>query len=870
MKRCVNLAAIVVILAGVLYGECVKAQTAFSTPKREFRSAWVATVWRLDWPNSPGYTEPAVRAQKGDIDRMLDSLKNNNFNAINFQVRSMCDAMYRSSYEPWSSYLTETRGLDPGWDPLEYVVEACHKRGMECHAWVNPYRFSTNGIDQWNTAYDQELKSSGRLLSWGNTVILDPAQQRNIDLIVDICKEIITKYDVDGILYDDYFYPNGISTGSDAGDYNEWAESGVDMTFADWRRNNVNRMVQAVYNMIQEERPEVRFGISPAGVAGTSSTSAGNYGVTPCPSGGDWQYNGIFSDPLAWLANQSIDYLSPQVYWKIGATADFGKITPWWGQMADHFGRHVYISESISDISGSSDEGDHREIANEVELTRTSNIDGAPGSIFYSAKYLYRMNNPRCELARYLANTTFAYAALPPAMSWKPGTDPGLVSNLQVSDHCLSWTGFDNYKYTVYAIPNSLDDNEFDASVQYLVGMSYDTEYALPEQFRYGYHYAVAPLDRMNNEFTPTIFNTSGLDALAAPALLTPAYGELTDDPCTLSWTAVNGAQAYMVELATDEAMNNIVARKVTAGTEILSTDLGNLQPHDFYWRVRACAEGYADGVSAVSKFIPQVFAITYPAAGATDINPAFTLVWHTAGIQNEATVEIAVDEAFSDIAYSTTSATGEAVIPELVLAAGTKYYLRVRVTTDQGTQRVTPTVIITTSFLIGEVPVFAVPVEGGTLYSDQYLTIQPQAAAQSYTIEISSTKTFGRTRFIETTTNRVNHTTKQASEIKIGSKLLTDGNTYYARALVSYLNEAGDLLRTAYCEPISFVYSSDTEPVAPRGDLNGDGQVNTGDVSALYQALLNGSTDSLYDLNGDGSVNAGDVSTLYGIILEN
>ena len=382
MKRLINIAVIAIFMVTALYGECLKAQTVFSKPKREFRSAWVATVWRLDWPSSPGSTEPAIRAQKGDIDRMLDSLKNNNFNAINFQVRSMCDAMYRSSYEPWSSYLTDSRGTDPGWDPLEYVVEACHQRGMECHAWVNPYRFSTNGIDHWNTAYDQELKSSGRLLAWGNTIILDPAQQRNIDLIVNVCKEIVTKYDVDGILYDDYFYPNGISSGTDAPDYNEWNDSGVDMTFADWRRENVNRMVQAVYDMIQQERPEVRFGISPAGVAGTSSTSAGIYGVDPCPAGGDWQYNGIFSDPLAWLDRKSIDYLSPQVYWKIGATADFGKITPWWGKMADHFNRHIYISESISDISSSSDEGDHREIANEVELTRTSNYDGAPGSIF--------------------------------------------------------------------------------------------------------------------------------------------------------------------------------------------------------------------------------------------------------------------------------------------------------------------------------------------------------------------------------------------------------------------------------------------------------------------------------------------------------
>ena len=238
---------------------------------------------------------------------MLDSLKNNNFNAINFQVRSMCDAMYESSYEPWSSYLTGTRGQVPTWDPLAYAVEACHQRGMECHAWINPYRYSSNGIEQWDAAgnpQDMELRQSGLLLSAGSYVVLDPARDETIERIVNVCQEIITKYDVDGILYDDYFYPDGIPSGSDAGDYQEWLDSNVDMTFGDWRRANVNRMVRAVYNMIQETRPDIRFGISPAGVAGTS---APNYGLPHCPAGSDWQYNTIYSDPLAWLNEKTID-----------------------------------------------------------------------------------------------------------------------------------------------------------------------------------------------------------------------------------------------------------------------------------------------------------------------------------------------------------------------------------------------------------------------------------------------------------------------------------------------------------------------------------------------------------------------------------
>ena len=159
---------------------------AYNVVKSEFRSAWVATVWALDWPK----TGESAETQMKELDRMLDSLANNNFNAVNFQVRSMCDAMYKSSYEPWSSYLTGTRGKDPGFDPLGYVVNGCHKRGMECHAWVNPYRFSTGS--NWDTELDQKLKNSGHLLSHSNgqttTTILDPAQRGTSDRIVNVCR----------------------------------------------------------------------------------------------------------------------------------------------------------------------------------------------------------------------------------------------------------------------------------------------------------------------------------------------------------------------------------------------------------------------------------------------------------------------------------------------------------------------------------------------------------------------------------------------------------------------------------------------------------------------------------------------------------
>ena len=839
----------------------------YTVPKREFRSAWVATVWCLDWPETQAYGTNAEAKQKAQLDRMLDSLKNNNFNAINFQVRSMCDAMYESSYEPWSSYLTGTRGQVPTWDPLAYAVEACHQRGMECHAWINPYRYSSNGIDQWDAAgnpMDMALRQSGLLLSAGNYVVLDPARDETVQRIVNVCQEIITKYDVDGILYDDYFYPDGISSDSSAGDYQEWLDANVDMTLGDWRRANVNRMVREVYNMIQATRPDIRFGISPAGVAGTSAPS---YGLPHCPTGSDWQYNGIFSDPLAWLNEKTIDYISPQVYWNIGATADYSKIVPWWTQVCDYFDRQLFVSSSISGMNSQSTELHHEEYANEVQLNRDYSYDAAPGAIFYSCKYLYRTGNHE-ELATYLKRKVFTRPALPPAMPWKPGTDPGVVTGLTSASHVLSWNGFDNYKYSIYAVPNSVAPEQFNKDASMLLDVSYTTSYTIPDEARFGYYYAVCPVDRTDNEFQPAFLIPPADQQLAAPVLLSPDNGALVPDPFTMSWEPVPSAQGYMVELATSEDFSD-VKRMTTTATSISSSAFGEFLPRNYYWRVRACAEGYSDGVSETRWCSPQVFTIIYPENGQDNIHPSFTAQWLTGGSSAEATLEIATDDTFNNIVFTGTSTTGELAIPKYTLVPGNYYYMRVHMI-DNGNYRETGTVTFKTAYLDATPPTFAIPTAGGTLYSDQYVTVDRQEAAVSYTIEIStSATTWGRTRFVETVRDFAYHTTLPAGQIKVNNKLMEDGNTYYARARASYNTENG-AANTPYGDVISFVYNSGTAPVSIPGDVNGDGSVTAADVTALYDYLLNNDTTSLVnaDVDGDGNITAGDVTAVYNILL--
>lgn len=512
-------------LAAVLLA--IAALPMSSGVKREVRSVWMATVWALDWPSSTSSTT----AQKNEMVKYLDVLQKNNFNAVYFQVRTMSDAFYKSSYEPWSSYLTGTRGKDPGWDPLAFVVEECHKRGMECHAWVNPYRFSTGS--NWSTAQDQALKSAGMLLAYTKsdgktTTILNPGLESVRKRIVDVCKEIISNYDVDGLVFDDYFYPEGIPVTSSAGDYDLWQKSGASMTFGDWRRNNVNQMVADVYKMVQQQKPYVRFGISPAGAACTSAAVAAKHGIDRCPVASDWQYDGIFSDPVAWLEAGTIDYISPQLYWKTNhKTNPFGPMTKWWSYVAKHFGRHHYASHSISFLNSSNTTGDWEEIGKQVQFSRDYTENEAPGAVFYSAAYV--TGKKQSGFGEWLQVNKFQNKALTPAIDWKKSDlEKVQVSALNKRATVLSWTGVDNVRYSVYAVPESVNVETLDSNIpaEYLLGVSYKTTYTMPDDKKSGYNYAVCVLDRYGNEYEPVYYGQSGVECIGGNSGLTADYAD--------------------------------------------------------------------------------------------------------------------------------------------------------------------------------------------------------------------------------------------------------------------------------------------------------------------------------------------------------
>lgn len=506
--------------------------------KREMRSAWLTTVYNIDWPETTGTGDAQVTAQKKQLCEYLDAAKNANLNTVYFQVRSMADAMYRSSYEPWSSYLTGARGTDPGWDPLQYAVEEAHKRGLRIEAWVNPYRYSkTNDAawmkSDWSNELDQVTKS--HTISYtnndGDITILNPAEDWTITRITAVCKEIITNYKVDGLVFDDYFYPNGIPESSAAGDWSNWTaykNSGATeyTTIGDWRRANVNKMVKAVYEMVNTYRPDCTFGISPAGVACTNQTVADKHGVDRCTApSGDWQYNKIYSDPVQWLEDGTIDFVSPQIYWPTTSTkSPYVLITNWWTKVAKQFGRHHYAShyntEPGKTIMTPGVTSTYGELLKEVEANRAQNknIYGgtSPGSVFYSAQCL-KKGDWGDSFRQYCAESVYKYKNLPPVLTWKTPDNYKAPENLTNIENTLHWNAISTNKlcrFAIYAVPSGVAVSEAKGSQggihsKYLLDFVYnpsnnkDVSFTLPTDKQSGYWYAVTAIDAANNEYDP-------------------------------------------------------------------------------------------------------------------------------------------------------------------------------------------------------------------------------------------------------------------------------------------------------------------------------------------------------------------------------
>lgn len=451
------------------------------SPKHEFRGTWFTTVSRIDWPKtvitSTG-NATQIAAQKQEMDDMLDKMQEDNLNACLFQVRPNSDAFYQSKYEPWSSYLTGTRGKDPGYDPLAYAIEACHSRGMELHVWINPFRYESSKGSWGNN--DIRKNHPKWILDYSKLSILDPGQPEVRAYIVSVIEDIISNYDVDGVIFDDYFYPYAGTNGEDS--WSETLYKPADMNVDDWRRQNIDQTIEAVYDKIQSLKPWVRFGVGPFGIWTTQPSVASQYGVS-LPSGitGSNTYQTIYCNTLEWVKQGTVDYISPQLYWPTTQTGQqYNILSPWWYSMTKHFsdllpdGKQVHCFPSHALYKNIDQNWADTEMPLQISINRQSTHQNAPGSVFYNTN---SYQNEDKGFRPILRSESYTHKALPPAMSWKESTALSAPTDMVLSGKQLTWKHDKAERYTVYAFPKSIQTETALKTSAYLLGITYTASF---------------------------------------------------------------------------------------------------------------------------------------------------------------------------------------------------------------------------------------------------------------------------------------------------------------------------------------------------------------------------------------------------------
>ncbi|MBX7135630.1 MAG: family 10 glycosylhydrolase [Fimbriimonadaceae bacterium] len=374
---------------------------------REFRGVWVASVENIDWPSSR--TLP-VAAQKRELLAIIEKCSALHLNAIILQVRPHADALYPSKIEPWSEYLTGNQGTAPKplWDPLAFAIRECHLRGIELHAWLNPYRAWHPAAKGQPSADHVSVRRPDLVKTYGKFKWMDPAEPEVQKQSLDVVKDILARYDVDGIHIDDYFYPYPVRDAQgnpypfpDDPAWGRYKAGGGKLGRGDWRRKHVDDFVQSLYRTIKDAKPWVKFGISPFGIY--------RPGVPKGIKAGIDQYDELYADARKWLHEGWCDYFTPQLYWKIEqAPQSYEKLLDWWLDQ-NVKGRAVWPGNYSSQVAAG---WPAKEIADQIAMTREKK---AGGNIHFSMKPLLRGT---AGLGKTLISGPYKPIALPPAMPW--------------------------------------------------------------------------------------------------------------------------------------------------------------------------------------------------------------------------------------------------------------------------------------------------------------------------------------------------------------------------------------------------------------------------------------------------------------------
>ena len=351
-------------------------------PAKEFRGVWIATINNIDWPSAPGLP---TEVQKRELRELIGRIEKLNMNVVIFQVRPAADAFYSSQTEPWSYFLSGKQGAAPTpyFDPLGYAIELCHAKGMELHAWFNPFRVRNNGFYKLAPG-NFAARNPQYTYLYDNKLFLDPGVPQVRSHLVKVIMEVVRKYDIDAIHLDDYFYPYPIKGQKfpDSKSFIKYGKGYYPKRLSDWRRENINKFIAAIHDSIKAVKPTVKLGISPFGVwRNRADDPNGSPGVK-----GTTSYDDLYADVYKWLANDWIDYIIPQLYWEQGNRfGDFGGLTKWWN---DHsFGKQLYIGQALFKSTGATRVFvNPKEISEQISILRK--FENVGGFALYSASHL--------------------------------------------------------------------------------------------------------------------------------------------------------------------------------------------------------------------------------------------------------------------------------------------------------------------------------------------------------------------------------------------------------------------------------------------------------------------------------------------------
>lgn len=491
------------LILSLILSLIISSASAQSSPKRELRAAWIATVEYIDWPAKPGLS---TQEQQESYVQLLDQLKAAGMNAVIVQVRPTADTFYPSSYEPWSTYLTGRQGQapQPYYNPLAFMIEEAKKRGLEFHAWFNPYRASMK--NDFIPSSDHPLIDQREwFVQYGGKWYYDPGIPEAREFVLQSILETVKHYDLDAVHFDDYFYPYRVANEEfpDSGSYAQFGKARF-KDINEWRRHNVDYFVEELSLRIKAEKPFVKFGISPFGVWRNKDKD---------PMGSDTRagvtnYDDLHADVIKWLREGWIDYITPQLYWHIGfELAEYKTLVQWWSRHT--YGKHLYIGQGIYRV-GEKGWEDEDEIVNQIDYNRQ--FPEVKGSMHFSSKIIAQN---KFGINEKLA-ITYPHPALVPAMPWLDPTAPPAPQIIKASGSQgegihLEWEDSRPDDQAYYVIYRWEGDETVDIDhPQHILAIVQRqptsiqswTDHSVKKRTRYTY--GLTALDRLHNESSPS------------------------------------------------------------------------------------------------------------------------------------------------------------------------------------------------------------------------------------------------------------------------------------------------------------------------------------------------------------------------------